>query len=301
MIGKAVRSNSYNISPFALEVDPVRFNSRAGNDAYTEAKLKEKALSLRDEGQLQPIKVVQRRGQQPLVVYGIGRTLGARYGIDNGILPQDWMIRYEVMPGDDSDEKRLFLANLMENHARENLTPVDYAAIVSKMKRDFNMSHSEIAAKLQRTKAWVSGMLRLPGLPPEWMQQIAAGEMHVECGISLARLPLDQAQRIHAYITGRGWAFTMANFKRALRETEEKTERAPNTASGSKAGRSIKEIREFADELGDAGAPLRQFLDGGDPMPLRALLAGSPDVTVEALTLPVAAPAEIDMEAFLRP
>jgi hypothetical protein len=76
----------------------------------------------------------------------------------------------------------------------------------------------------------------------------------------------------------------MANFKRALRETEEKTERALSTAFGSKAGRSIKEIREFADELGDAGAPLRQFLDGGDPMPLRALLAGSPDVTVEALT-----------------
>ncbi len=284
MIGKAVRSNSYNVSPFALEVDPVRFNSRAGSDAYTPDKLREKAQSLKAEGQLQPIKVVQRRGQQPLVVYGIGRTLAGRYGIENGILPKDWMIRYEVMPGDDSDEKRLFLANLMENHARENLTPIDYAAIVSRMKTEFAMSHSEIATKLQRTKSWVSGMLKLPGLPPEWLQQIAAGEMHVEVGINLARLPLDQAQRIHAYIATRGWAFTMANFKRALRESAEKTERATNTPTGAKAGRSVKEVREFAEQLGDAGAPLLAFLDGGDPEPLRALLIGSPDVTVDAIT-----------------
>ncbi len=286
------RSNTYNISPFALEVDSARFNSRAGEGAYSDEKLKDRAISMRDRGQLQPIKCIVRRREKPLVVYGITRTLAGRYGIDHGILPADWTIRYEALDGE-TDDKRLFLLNLAENHERENLSPLDYAAAVQRMKSDFGMSHAEIAAELKRAKSWVSGMARIPSLPVEWQARIGQ-DITQDVAINLARLKPEQAQRVFDYIEKRGWAFSLARFKQALRESGETIEKSPHAPGGNKASRTIKDVREFAESLGDAGAPLLAFLEGGDPEPLRALLAGEPAPAEAGVP-------EIDREAFFRP
>ncbi len=267
---KPTRSNTYNVSPFALEVDLTAFNSRPGNkDAYAEKSLREMAETLRDEGQLQPVTAVRRKGTRSLlVVYGNRRTMGARYGIEKSILPPDWTIRYEVMDGDETDAKRLFLKNLIENHGRADLTPMDHAGNIARLK-GFGLSHAEIAAKLNRTKAWVSGMLRLPELPERWRGMVSDGAMPADVGINLARLPEQKAESVMAFIAREQLPVNMASFKRALRELDTA---APAKEPRAKMGRSIREIRAWAESLGDAGAPLLSFVNGGDPEELRARL-----------------------------
>jgi ParB family chromosome partitioning protein len=271
-LSKPTRSNTYNISPFAVEIDATRFNSRATEGAYSPEKLRERAESMRDEGQLQPIKCIVRRNRQPLVVYGITRALAGRYGIEQGILPPDWTIRYEALDGETGDTKRLFLLNLAENHAHESLSPQDYAAAVARMKSEFKMSHAEIAKRLKRAKSWVSGISRIPSLPVEWQVRIGQ-DITQDVAINLARLKPEQAQRVFEYIGRKGWDFNMQRFKQALRESGEPVEASKHSPGGNKTSRTLKDVREFATSLGDAGAPLLAFLEGGDPEPLRALLA----------------------------
>lgn len=267
---KPTRSNTYNASPFSLIVDLDTFNSRPEDKAaYSKGQLLELAESMRDEGQLAPVTAVRRRADRGLlVVYGNRRTLAARLGIENGILPEDWTIRYEVLDGDESDAHRLFVKNLTENHERRDLTPLDQAANVARLKTH-GLSHSEIATKMHRTKAWVSGMLKLPELPDQWRDMVSSGAMPVDVGINLARLG-ENAKAVMDFISREQLPVNMASFKQALRETKAETEDKPGRLA--KMGRTIKEIRKFAESLGDAGAPLLTFIDGGDPEALRIRL-----------------------------
>ncbi len=271
---KATRSNTYNISPFALDVDLETFNSRHDpKTAYSPENLRKKAESLRDEGQLQPIRAIVRRNRNPLVVFGIGRTLAARYGIEQGILPADWTIRYEADHElDEDDTAKLYLRNFAENFARQDLTPMDLAMGVRKMK-ELGLSHNDIARRTGKTKAWVSGMLKLPDLKPEWREMIVAGDMAQDVGINLARLAAEDADAAFQRMQKSGQPLNMANFRAAMREQPAAPagETTPSPAKG-RMGRTIREIRQIAQSFGSHGDPLLLLIDGGDIEPLRALL-----------------------------
>lgn len=270
---KATRSNTYNVSPFALDVDMETFNSRHDpKTAYSPERLREKAESLRDEGQLQPISAIVRRNRNPLVVFGIGRTLGARYGIEHGILPADWTIRYEALSGvNEADVSALYLKNFTENFARKDLTAMDLAIAVRKMK-ELGLTHNEIAARTGKTKGWVSGMLKLPDLKPEWREMIVAGDMAQDVGINLARLAPEEAEATFARMAKSG-PLNMANFRAALREKPAESGEEAKRSPKGRMGRTIKEIRQIAQSFGSHGEPLLLLIDGGDIEPLRALLA----------------------------
>lgn len=270
---KATRSNTYNVSPFALDVDMESFNSRSNpKESYSPQKLREKAESLRDEGQLQPIRVIVRRNRNPLVVFGIGRTLAARYGIEQGILPPDWTIRYEALTGvDENDTQKLYLQNFAENFARQDLTPMDLAAAVKRMK-ELGLSHNEIAARTHKTKGWVSGMLRLPDLREEWREMIQSGDMAQDVGINLARMSPDEAEATVKRMLAAGQPLNMTNFRAAMREKPAESGDDNRAPRKGRTGRTIREIRQIAKAFGSHGEPLLLLIDGGDIEPLRALL-----------------------------
>jgi ParB family chromosome partitioning protein len=131
-----------------------------------EGALEALAASIRASGVLQPILVAPAGddGHHPLIA-GERRWRAARLaGLE----------RVPAVVREVDDRERLELA-LVENLAREDLTPIEVAQACACLIEDFGQSHGELAGRLGRSRPAVSNLVRLLELPEEVQEMIAAG------------------------------------------------------------------------------------------------------------------------------
>ena len=124
------------------------------------------AASIRASGILQPILVAPAgEDGRHRIVAGERRWRAARIA---GLKAVPAVVR-EV-----DDRERLELA-LVENLAREDLTPIEVAQACACLIEDFGQSHGELAGRLGRSRPALSNLVRLLELPEEIQEMIAAG------------------------------------------------------------------------------------------------------------------------------
>ena len=125
------------------------------------------ASSLRHQGVLQPVVVRPRAAGGYELVAGERRWRAAREaGLDS--LPA--LVR-------DTDDRETLLLSLVENVAREDLSPVEEARAYATLVDEFELSLGEVAERVGRSKAGVSNRLRLLELPEEVLWMLARGEL----------------------------------------------------------------------------------------------------------------------------
>src|SRR5262249_44223768 len=95
----------------------------------------------------------------------------------------------------DVEDKDSLLLGLVENVAREQLSPVEEARAYASLVDEFELSLGDVADRVGRSKPSVSNRLRLLELPEEVLWMLARGDMSEGHARAVLSLPDDEARR----------------------------------------------------------------------------------------------------------
>ena len=168
-----------------LPVETVHPNPRQPRRRFEPEAAAGLAASIRLQGVLQPI-VVRRRPEGGFeLIAGERRWRAARAA---GIPTLPAVVR-DVADGDS------LLLGLVENVAREQLSPVEEARAYASLVDEFELSLGDVAERVGRSKPAVSNRLRLLELPEEVLWMLARGDLTEGHARAVLSLPDDEARR----------------------------------------------------------------------------------------------------------
>ena len=164
-------------SIFWVEVEKIVPNPYQPRRFFDEAKLKDLSDSIRQYGVLQPLVVTQRESVkdsgglavQYELIAGERRLRGAKMA---GLSQVPVIIRDD----EQNEQVKLELA-IIENLQREDISPVERAHAFKQLADTFDLSHVQIAAKIGKSREYVSNTIRLLQLPEEMLQGLAEGKI----------------------------------------------------------------------------------------------------------------------------
>ena len=125
------------------------------------------ADSIRAQGVVQPVLVRPRLAGGYELIAGERRWRAAR---EAGVPTVPALIR-------DADERDALLLGLVENVAREQLSPVEEARAYALLLDEFDLTLGEIGERVGRSKPSVSNRLRLLELPDDVLGMLERGEL----------------------------------------------------------------------------------------------------------------------------
>jgi ParB family transcriptional regulator, chromosome partitioning protein len=158
-----------------LTVASIRPNPYQPRDQFDEETLGSLADSIREVGMLQPV-LVRPAGDGYELIAGERRWRAARRV---GLQTIPALVR-------ETDDNTALEQALVENLQREELNPLEEAGAYQQLIEDFSLTHEQVAARVGRSRASVSNMLRLLQLPPAI--QKAVRERQVSMGHARALL-----------------------------------------------------------------------------------------------------------------
>jgi ParB family transcriptional regulator, chromosome partitioning protein len=150
-----------------LPVGALTVNIRQPRRRADPEGIAELADSVRVQGIVQPVVVRPLEDGRYELVAGERRWRAARMA---GLATVPAIVR----PGDDRDS---LLIALVENVAREDLSPVDEARAYSVLQDEFGLSLGEVAEHVGRSKPAVSNRLRLLELPDDVLGLVERGRL----------------------------------------------------------------------------------------------------------------------------
>lgn len=187
-------SQLYSNSIFWVELEKIKPNPFQPRREFDEDRLRDLADSIRQYGVLQPLVVSREEKQKEdggiMVEYeliaGERRLRASKLaGIDQ--------VPVIIRVGDDSMAK-LELA-IIENLQREDLNAVERARAFMRLVEEFKFNHTQIGAKVGKSREYVSNTLRLLSLPQEILDALSArkiSEGHTRPILMLIDRPAEQ-------------------------------------------------------------------------------------------------------------
>jgi ParB family chromosome partitioning protein len=150
-----------------LPVETVHANPRQPRRRFDSEAAAGLAESVGVQGVVQPILVRPRTAGGYELIAGERRWRAAR---EAGLPTVPAVIR-------DADDRDSILLGLVENVAREQLSPVEEARAAALLIDEFGLSLGELAERLGRSKPAVSNRLRLLELPDDVLAMLERGEL----------------------------------------------------------------------------------------------------------------------------
>ncbi len=179
-------------------LDPGRFQPRTRMD---DAALDELALSIREQGVMQPILVRPAAGGRYEIIAGERRWRAAqRAGLHE--IP----VLIKAVP----DHAALALA-LIENIQREDLNPLEEATGLKRLIEEFGLTHEAAAKAVGRSRSAVSNLLRLTQLAQPVQDSLLNGALEMGHARALLSLPAGQQTLAAGRVVGQ---------RLSVRETE---------------------------------------------------------------------------------
>ncbi|HEX7345256.1 MAG TPA: ParB/RepB/Spo0J family partition protein [Candidatus Limnocylindrales bacterium] len=151
--------------------------------SYDEDSLTELADSIREHGVLQPI-LVRPSGAQFELIAGERRWRASR------------MAERETIPAIvvDFDEVTALEVSIIENLQREDVSPLEEAAMFRRMTEAFGYSVRQLAQKVGKDKGYVENRLRLSDAPPEIRELVSLRKDTISHAYELMKIG-DERQR----------------------------------------------------------------------------------------------------------
>jgi ParB/RepB/Spo0J family partition protein len=140
-----------------IQVDRIEPNPEQPRLAMEQAALDELAASIREHGVLQPILVRPIGPNTYQIVAGERRWRASR---------QAGLASIPALIEEIDDDTALEIA-IIENLQREDISPLDEAAMFDRMVREHGYSIRKLADKLGKDKGYLENRLRLADAPPE--------------------------------------------------------------------------------------------------------------------------------------
>ena len=161
-------------SVFWIEVDRIVPNPYQPRKEFSEEGLKSLAESIRQYGVLMPLVVSRTEVEKPDGgLESVYELIAGERRLRASKLAGLKQIPVVIRQGE-SNLTKLELA-IIENLQREDLNAIDRAKALQKLIEDFGISHAETAAKIGKSREYVSNSLRLLSLP-EHMQDAIVGK-----------------------------------------------------------------------------------------------------------------------------
>ena len=161
-----------------LPVEAVHPNPRQPRRRFEPEATSGLAASIRHQGVLQPVVVRPRSEGGYELIAGERRWRAAR---EAGVPTIPAVVR-------DADDRDTLLIGLVENVARENLSPVEEARAYASLIDEFELSLGDVAERVGRSKPSVSNRVRLLELPEDVLWMLARGDLtegHAKAVLSL--------------------------------------------------------------------------------------------------------------------
>ncbi len=163
-------------SVFWIELERIQPNPYQPRREFNEEGIKSLAESIRQYGVLQPLVVSRTDVEKPEgglesvyeLIAGERRLRASRLA---GLTQIPVVIRHG-----ENNLTKLELA-IIENLQREDLNAIDRAKALQKLIDEFGISHAETAAKIGKSREYVSNSLRLLSLPEHMQGAIVGKEM----------------------------------------------------------------------------------------------------------------------------
>ena len=168
-----------------LPVETIHPNPRQPRRRFEPEAAEGLAASIRLQGVLQPV-VVRRRPEGGFELIAGERRWRAAQAAGVPTLP--------ALVKDVGDRDSLLLG-LVENVAREQLSPVEEARAYASLVDEFELSLGDVAERVGRSKPSVSNRLRLLGLPEDVLWMLARGDLTEGHARAVLSLPDDEARR----------------------------------------------------------------------------------------------------------
>lgn len=167
-----------------LALDRILPNPAQPRLSYEEESLTELADSIREHGVLQPV-LVRAVGPQFELIAGERRWRASR------------MASRETIPAIvvEFDESTALEVSIIENLQREDVTPLEEAAMFRKMTDTFGYSVRQLAQKLGKDKGYVENRLRLADAPPEIRELVSVRKDTLSHAYELMRVTDERLRR----------------------------------------------------------------------------------------------------------
>jgi ParB family transcriptional regulator, chromosome partitioning protein len=141
----------------AIPLDRIEPNPQQPRLAFNEETLQELANSVTEHGVLQPILVRPLEGGRYQLIAGERRWRASK------------LAGLETIPSliEDIDDDTALEIAIIENLQREDISPLDEAAMYDRMVHEHGYSIRKLADKLGKDKGYLENRLRLADAPPE--------------------------------------------------------------------------------------------------------------------------------------
>jgi ParB family chromosome partitioning protein len=182
-------------SIFWVELDKIVPNPYQPRREFDEAKLKELAESIRMYGVLQPLTVTRReRTREDGTFFSEYELIAGERRLRASKIAGLSQVPVIIRQGEQTEQEKLELA-IIENLQREDLNAVDRAMAFQQLTEVFGLKHAEVAAKMGRSREYVSNTLRLLALPEYMLSALRRAEIsegHARTLLMLADRPEEQ-------------------------------------------------------------------------------------------------------------
>jgi ParB family transcriptional regulator, chromosome partitioning protein len=218
--------------------------------SYDEESLTELADSIREHGVLQPILVRPVGGQFELIA-GERRWRASR------------MAERETIPAivAEFDEQTALEVSIIENLQREDVSPLEEAAMFRKMTDTFGYSVRQLAQKVGKDKGYVENRLRLTDAPADVRELLSVRKDTISHAYELMKVGDERKRRRLAKRVMAG-DLTLARLRVLTggREEEPATEGTPRRRAKTRAGEVVA-ARAADDALVDTRGRLADAVD----------------------------------------
>jgi ParB family transcriptional regulator, chromosome partitioning protein len=177
----------------SVELDQIVPSPLQPRRHFDSARLQELAQAIRSQGIIEPLVVrpappTEGGGAGYELVAGERRWRAARIA---GLSVVPIVVR-------ELDDHAALEMSLVENLMREDLNPVDEAHGFERLARSFGMSHDQVAARIGKSRPYVSNAIRLLDLPPAVLEMIERGELSAGQARPLLAIASAEAQTVAA-------------------------------------------------------------------------------------------------------
>ena len=230
------------------DIDP---NTEQPRRSFPEEAMTQLSASVKEQGILQPLLVVEQPGGRYRIVAGERRWRAARQA---GLATVPCMVR-------DMDMIRQMEVSLIENLQREDLNPMEEAAAIRALMQQCGYTQETVAARLSKSRPVIANLLRLLTLPKEVAQMVREGQLSAGHARVLAGLEREEDKVALARETlAKGYSVRQLEQLAALRREAE---------SHGQAAHKVKNARPLPPELKELEGRVRETLG------MRATLSGN--------------------------
>jgi ParB family chromosome partitioning protein len=183
LLGGATQSDLARLPVDAIHPNPRQPRRRFDNEATSGL-----AESIRAQGVVQPVLVRPRASGGWELIAGERRWRAAR---EAGVATVPAVVRH-------ADDRDSLLLALVENVAREQLSPVEEARAYAALLDEFALSLGDVADRVGRSKPSVSNRVRLLELPDDVLAMVERGELSEGHARAILAVPDQDGRRLLA-------------------------------------------------------------------------------------------------------